>query len=664
MEPEPISSLPTTATNPRRLPQETLGTLILVAILAIGVWLRFANLGLVRHNYDDSYPAYDALRMLDGHQLLLSGQASSVFLDNPVLMSYLQAIPLLVWRSPYGVYLFVVALNAVAIWLVYRTGRALLGQTVGLVAALLFAANPWVVFFSRTTWVQALIPFFTALIAWALWPALVEEKPSAARASAGLVAAVAMMQTYIQAWGVLAQLVPLVALFRRRLPRRALLVGGLALLVGLAVYFAGLAKVWSNNRPKLARFAAPASLHLTREGIDHAVRLVTGENFDYTYAREGLSDYAARHSASTAVHYFLAAALLAGAGRALAALRRPGQGRRVGAVLLLWFGVPVVLMSFSAFPVHPHYLLLSCPAGHILAAWGLALLFSARWLRPMAAGALIAVAGLAGLQMQRAAQADAAAPAFMPGAEWTLQAGARVGDAVRSLVAESPRPARVVAPWHEAVVSSLSASFVTALEGLQYPNYVVLPGSEPLLYVLMQADPDVTLLGPRAELFPEHTLHLVGGVDISFVRVRPYDREAALALPEVRVDRRSEAGLSLLGYTLAGRAHPGQAIQCTTYWRVDELQPERWGWYVGVSYHLVDPSGRVVTNTGKYGQWGYRWRLGDVYVERMEIPVPADAEPGAYQLEIGLFDPIHHHPFQLIAPDRWGPMVVPVQVGR
>jgi len=51
--------------------------LALLAIVALGAGLRFWNLGLVRHNYDDSYPAYDALHLLDGHQLLLSGQASS-----------------------------------------------------------------------------------------------------------------------------------------------------------------------------------------------------------------------------------------------------------------------------------------------------------------------------------------------------------------------------------------------------------------------------------------------------------------------------------------------------------------------------------------------------------------------------------------------------------
>ena len=650
------------ASPPRRFPAGIACTLVLIAILAFGAGLRFWNLGLVRHNYDDSYPAYDALRMLDGHQLLLSGQASSVFLDNPALMSYLQAVPLLIWRSPWAVYLLVVGLNTVAIWLVYRTGRAMLGEAVGLTAALLFAINPWVIFFSRATWVQALIPFFTALVAWALWPALVGGRPSAARASAGLVAAVAMMQTYVQAWGALAQLVPLAALFRRRLPRRALLVGGLAFLVGSAVYAAGLARAWGGNWQKLTHFTTGSGLHLTREGLDHAVRLVTGSDFDYTYAREGLADYGLRHSASTAVHYLLAAALVAGMVRALVALRRAGAGRRIGAVLLLWFGVPVGLMSVAAFPVHPHYLLLTCPAGHILAAWGLAPLFSRGWLRALVAGALVAMAALAGLQMERAAEVEAARPAWMPYAEWTLAAGAQVGDAIRSLVAGEPKPARVVAPWREAVVSSLSATYVTSLDGLQYPGYVVLPGREPLLYVLMNTAVDPAALGPRAQFSPERTLHLAGGVEISFVKVLPYDRESALALPQVRVDRPSEAGLSLLGYTLGGQAKAGKAIECTTYWRVDQLLPDRWGWYVGAAYHLVDRAGQVVTNTGKYGQWGYRWQVGDVYVERMEIPVPADAAPGDYQLEISLFDPIHVHPFQLIWPDRWGPLLVPLHV--
>lgn len=113
----------------------------LLVILALGTGLRFFELGLARHSYDDAYPSYDALRMLDSHEFRLTGQGSSVFLDNPALMSYIQALPLLVWRSPWGIYLMMVALNCAAIWFVYRVGTKTLGRDVGLLAAFLFAVN-------------------------------------------------------------------------------------------------------------------------------------------------------------------------------------------------------------------------------------------------------------------------------------------------------------------------------------------------------------------------------------------------------------------------------------------------------------------------------------------------------------------------------------------
>lgn len=626
---------------------------ILITILVIGTGFRFFGLGLARHSHDDSYPSYDALRMLDARDLLLIGQPSSTFLDNPPLMSYLQAIPLIFWRSPWSVYLFVVALNTVAIVLVYRAAQQLLGETVGLLSAFLFAISPWVVYFSRTTWVQALIPFFTALIAWGLWPALATERRSPSRVFVAGLAVTAMTQTYVQAWGVLAQVGLLIALFRRRIPRRALYLGFLVFVVATLVYGVGLSGKWEENRAKLLGFSSAGEFNLTREGLDHAVRLVTGQNFEYVWARGETGEYHVRQKLSVAADYLLGVALLAGAVRALIGLQHRGRERRTAIVLLVWFAVPILLASVSTQPVHIHYLLLSCPAGHVLAAWGISLLLRRARLWWAVAPILLAIAIVFGLNLYRASEEIANSPTRPEFDDWALAAGARLGTVIRDLsqFQGSSYPRRIYAGRHEAVLSSLSGTYVTTLRGLDFPNYVALPGAEPLLYVLVNTVPGLEVLGPLQESFPERDLVFADGAHVSFLRVLPYSRDAALALPDVTVDWPSEAGLSLLGYSLNTLTQPGQPVLCTTYWRVEELLPERGEWYIGAFYHFSDQNGQMITNVTGHSQWAHRWQFGDVYVERMNVSVPVDLAPGEYRFEFGLFDPIHGRDYSLHSPE-------------
>lgn len=637
---------------------------LLLIILVLGVGFRFFNLGLVRHGYDDSYPAYDALRMLDTHRLLLVGQPSSVFLDNPPLMSYLQALPLLLWRSPWAVYLLIVTLNCIAIWFVYRAAQQLLGDAVGLLAAFLFAINPWVVYFSRTTWLPALIPFFSAFIAWGLWPTMVTERRSTSPMLMASLALTAMTQTYIQAWGVLAQIVPLLALFRRRVPRRALGVGIIIFVLAAAVYGAGLAEKWTTSGVDF-KFFSEGKWHLTREGWDHACRLVSGDSFEYVYARTGTPEYAQRRTFSSAAHYLLSVALIVGTLRAISELRQPGWMRRTAVVLLVWFFVPVLLMSVSAHPVHPYYLLLSCPAGHVLAAWGIAPLLRRPALRWGTILLLVAIAALFGFNLYRASEQVASQPTRPQFDDWALVAGAQVGAVVRDLTQRNSYPLRIYAEGHEALLSSLSGTYLTTLTELDFPNYVILPGKEPLLYVLVNTPSEPGALGPQQESVPQHDLLFADGTRVAFLRVPPYSRDAALALPEVVIDWPSEAGLSLLGYSLDAVTQPGQEIQCTTYWRVEELYPGREKWYIGAFYHLDNQAEETITNVSGHGQWGYRWQPGDVYVNRVRLPVPADLAPGEYQVVIGLFDSIHGRDYYLRSPR--GPayaVIVPITVQK
>lgn len=619
----------------------TIHSLVFFSILVLGAAFRFADLGSARFGYDHAYPIYDALRILDGRELLLVGQPSSVFLDNPPLMSYLQTIPLMIWRSPWAVYIFIVALNTLAIGFVYRVSRQLLGEATGLLAAFLFAVNPWLAMFSRATWVQALLPFFTAVIAWGLWPAPAAGRASSRRVLVALLAVIAMMLTYIQAWGVLVQVGLLILIFRKRIPIRPLLAGALALTAALTVYGAGLAGDWEANYAKLLNFISGNELRLTSEGVEHAARLVTGQDFEAAQIQASSGRQNVREAAASVVAGSLSAALVAGVFLSAFAIRRRTQYREVAIVLLIWFATPILMTSIASRPVHPHYLLLSCPAGHVLAAWGASPLWSrarARWLAILT---LVSAAILFGFGLHAVNQDAARHPTPPEFDGWTLEAAAYVGSTLSDLAESHAYPIRIIANGHSALLSGMSGKYVRSLQGIHYPNFVVLPGNDPLLYVLDNVLPQPGALGPREQAFPERGRVFADGGRVSFLKVSPYSREDAHALPQVLVNWPSEAGLSLLGYTLGGTFEAGQTIECVTYWRVDELLPGREAWFVGAFYHVVNAGGQIIVNVSGHGQWSRRWQPGDVYVERVRIPLPADPSSGASTLRIGLYDSIH-----------------------
>jgi len=633
----------------------TLSRALLVLIFLLGAGFRFLNLGLVRFNYDNAYPLYDALRILDGKQLLWVGQPSSVFVNNPVLMSYIQALPLWLWRTPWAVSLLVTMLNTLAIGFIYRTGQRLFGTSIGLLAAFLFAISPWMVYFSLTTWLPALLPFFTTVIAWGLWPMLATRRRASQEVFIGFAALTVMTQTYLQALGILAQVGPLLLLFWRKIPPRAFYAGLVVFLMAFACFGFGLLSMKDVTLGKLEQFLAPKeSAHFTAEGLNHAVRLVSGRDFEYVWGREETAAYQIRRTWSMRADYLLKGALAVGVGCALFELVRKGARRQAAVVLLWWFAVPVVLMSFSPYPIHIYYLLLSCPAGYLLTAWGLSLIFRQKYLRWIGGAVLVGLALLFGLNLHAAQQQVARAPTVPEFDGWYLPAAAKVGATIRELTEGSTSyPVRIYAEGHEAVVSAMSATYLTTLRGFEFPNYVLLPGQAPLLYVLVNTSPDATLLGPRYERFPDKDIVLADNTQIHFLRVLPYDEESARRLPATPVNWPSEAGLTLLGYTVPTTVQSGQSLIVITYWRVAAIPPESAEWFVGSFYHLTAPDGRQVINWGQYGQWGYVWQLGDIYAERVSIPIPKDLAPGDYTLALGLMDRIHGRTYTFIAPDGW-----------
>ena len=622
----------------------------LAIIMIVGAAFRFSQLGHVPHGYDEGYPAFDALRLLDGRQLVLIGQPSSVFLDNPPLMAYLQAVPLLFWRSLWAIYIFVAALNTVAIGFVYQTTRKLLNEPAALLAAFLFAISPWVVHYSRMPWVQGLFPLYTAVFAWGFWPLVVTKQGSSRRLFIAMLALTAMIQSYILGFAILFPAALLALLFFRTLPKRPFYAGALVLFSSLILFGIGLAQNEGRNSAKLQSFVSDNAFAANTQALEHAVRFVTG--LDYVAQAPVDGDSFPRQAASRVAQALLSVALLAGGIQALLALRRDTQERRLAIVLLVWFFAPVLGLLFLPYLVHPHYLMLSLPAGHVLAAWGTLPLLRRRRPRLGITIVLLAIAALFWLNVQRTGQELANNPTGYGFNGWAVADIARVGQTIRELAPGDGYPRRIVADDNSPLLSGISATYVDTMSELEFPNFMLLPGQEPLLYVLLNHAPESTLLGPHQESFPERAVQLDAKTSVTFLRVSPYSREQALLLPEVIVDWTSDAGLTLLGYSLETPPpyRAGQELVAITYWRVEELHPDRAEWLVAPFIHVLNAEGQIMANVSSEGQWADRWEPGDVYIRRTIIPLPDYAEAGEHQLAFGLFDPLRETGFALHSP--------------
>ncbi len=157
----------TTEARPGRMSRREWAAVVALLLLA-GV-VRLARPDLTEFKADEGRLLTLALATAGG-EVVRHGIASSVGFPNAPLSAWLYALPLLLWAHPYAATLFTGLLNTLAVGGVYWLARRYWGAPAALAAALLLAAGPWAILFSRKIWAQNLLPLFA--VGWGIGGAL------------------------------------------------------------------------------------------------------------------------------------------------------------------------------------------------------------------------------------------------------------------------------------------------------------------------------------------------------------------------------------------------------------------------------------------------------------------------------------------------------------
>lgn len=596
--------------------------ILLLLIMGLAAFLRAEYLLQIEHNVDHAYPIWQALQTLNRGALPLTGQGTSVLFANPPLTGYLYLPFVALTRSPIAVYVFVIALNTLAVLLSFRVARLLASTNLALVAAFLMAVNPWVIEYSRTSWVQSLLPFWVCALAWALFPVLLgKAEHPARRLLIAFVLLTGLAQSYLLGFLMVIPVGLLVLIFWRRVPKPALLFGIALFGAAALLYGAGLFAQRSAVEARLGEFGGNAA-HFSTEALNHALRLVTGS--DYAVARGMLApiaDSALRQDLSNAAHIVLVAVLVVGVAVGLWRLRRAGRERAKALIVLVWFFVPILLMSYVGQVVHPFYQLLGLPAGYVLVAWGVGVFarLQPRMTFTLAAVLLVPFGVLMGINSARYYQETAAIPGAHGLGALPLDVGLQLGAVMREQL-----PGLVYADVDEWILSSFSGETLDFTRDARAPAFNIIPPSGMYIASYAAGETPVVPLGENA-----HTeIPLADGSTLTL------DHLSQMALPGTQtLQFPSDQGIALEGYELL---NDGETWTLITYWRIEQRVDGIDQRLFAPFAHVFDADGNRAAIVDGQAVPGYEWRAGDLHAHRMTFTLPeSDA---LFTIRVGQYD--------------------------
>lgn len=549
--------------------------------------------------------------------------------------------------------------------LLYATGRRLVDERAGLVAAALGALSPIYLWYGQEARMYALLAFLSLLSFYCFARSFFPPSDSMSFHRQGrwikaciLASACAVFTHYLGSLLIAFQLLGLAVLFLQQRMRRRALTAAMAALAGVTL----------------------ASLIYVIIALPYATRRAGFRFIPLPeLARDLLNSFSLGLSVNAADRHVLLIDLIFLSFLILGFIRlvRPGSPanrRWAGRLLAGYLLIPAVIVYLISY-IRPAYmnsrhLILITPPFYLLVATGLTgWLQGARNKKQMTQMLAICCLLLAALAMTGGIVYSTCNYFYNPAydkdhhREWGayLREHVRPGDVV---VVDPPHIARLYEYYANSEVPWIGLPLLTGSRQETIARLQELLGQYDRVWLALSHTPP---WGDRRRL-PENWLNNNAFLldykafesYASVVLVACYQRSWP-SLPDLPtearpVEVRYSPSLRLRGYRLLSPPQPGRPLHVALYWAVDDLISEE----ASVQLRLVDSEGHVWSQGEQcpfntlYPMW--QWQPGLLLHDERELPIHFGTPPGTYQLELVLIG----RPTEQGCPGEPGPVIAPV----
>ncbi|MCE5257564.1 MAG: glycosyltransferase family 39 protein [Chloroflexi bacterium] len=639
--------------------------LLLCAVLILAALLRLTNLSQIEFKLDEARHLESAQRIVTGQEFPLVGSRSSVGVAKPALFTWLLAIPALFGRDPRLAAGFIALLNVAAAGGLFWTGKRYFGWLPALLAALLYAVNPWAVFFSRDIFTADILAPFCLLLWVGLLRWLADGRPGGL--ALALAALGALLGITFSPWPLALLTAVLVFSNLRQVKVKWLLVGLALALVLLASWLIYQARSgFSEFAPVLAKLTTGGAQSAEGGGISgwlktfwYAVWLHSGLNLSSlagVSAAEFMPDplWLGQMDKLLAA-LFIGALLLAGwRGVGTWVYHMSARAAAPWRILVLWLWLPLLVMGLQPAELQVHYMVILFPAGFM--AMGItaeyigrtlfnSLRGAAHWALAAALAALLVLvlAHHIGSTFYLADFVQSHATNYgIPLSSW-LRISEQAPELLSTtdaeeiwITAQGSDPAIDTEP---AVLSYLLAdSARTVYVGQGGQEGLLLPVERPALYLLTSAPERTLATLAKLDARVMATVALPDGRTAYYIYASPHTAETTWeALYYRKVHYASDAGLQLTGYDWLSEAQPGMTAQLATYWTFGAVPDEARAAQHSAFNQLFYADGRKAAQDDGFSLPEAYWQEGRVLLQWFDLALPADLAPGAYALLTGLY---------------------------